>query len=80
MRQLGWSYKAEVGDPSQPLLVIAKGVKVTWDPHIDFGEYPEGVEVISDIADDVPFWLPLTKNRLGVPNANSINLRWKKSS
>ena len=55
---LGWSYKAEVGDPretpAEPLAetLIAKGLKVgTWDPHIDFGEYPEGVEVISDIAD-----------------------------
>ena len=55
---LGWSYKAEVGDPretpAEPLAetLITKGVKVgTWDPHIDFGEYPDGVEVISDIAD-----------------------------
>ena len=52
---LGWSYKAEVGDretPAEPLAetLIAKGVKVgTWDPHIDFGEYREGVEVIYDI-------------------------------
>ena len=55
---LGWSYKAEVGDPretpAEPLAetLISKGVKVgTWDPHIDFGEYPDGVEVISEIAD-----------------------------
>ena len=55
---LGWSYKAEVGDPretpAEPLAetLISKGVKVgTWDPHIDFGEYPEGVEIISDIYD-----------------------------
>ena len=57
--------------PAEPLAetLIAKGVKVgTWDPHIDFGEYPEGVEVrISDIAmmqrgtTTSPFWLPLTK-------------------
>ena len=55
---LGWSYKAEVGDPretpAEPLAetLISKGIKVaTWDPHIDFGEYPEGVEVISNIDD-----------------------------
>ena len=53
---LGWSYKAEVGDPretpAEPLAetLIAKGMKVgTWDPHIDVDEYPENVEVISEI-------------------------------
>ena len=53
---LGWSYKAEVGDPretpAEPLAetLIAKGIKVgTWDPHIDFDEYPDNVEVISEI-------------------------------
>ena len=31
---------------------MSKGIKVrTWDPHIDFGEYPKGVEVISNIED-----------------------------
>ena len=54
---LGWSYKAEVGDPretpAEPLAetLMSKGFKVaTWDPHIDFGEYPEEVEV-SNIQD-----------------------------
>ena len=53
---LGWSYKAEVGDPretpAEPLAetLMSKGIKVgTWDPHIEFGEYPDGVEVISEI-------------------------------
>ena len=53
---LGWSYKAEVGDPretpAEPLAetLMSKGIKVgTWDPHIEFGEYPGGVEVISEI-------------------------------
>ena len=53
---LGWSYKAEVGDPretpAEPLAetLMSKGIKVgTWDPHIEFGDYPEGVEVISEI-------------------------------
>ncbi len=53
---LGWSYKAEVGDPretpAEPLAetLMAKGVKVgAWDPHIDCSEYPKSVEVISEI-------------------------------
>ena len=53
---LGWSYKAEVGDPretpAEPLAetLMAKGIKVaTWDPHIDYGKYPDGVEVIREI-------------------------------
>ena len=54
---LGWSYKAEVGDPretpAEPLAetLMAKGITVgAWDPHLDDGSYPEGVEVISDIS------------------------------
>ena len=52
---LGWSYKAEVGDPREtpalPLAetLIAKGIKVgVWDPYIQNG-YPKNVEVISDV-------------------------------
>ena len=55
---LGWSYKAEVGDPretpAEPLAetLMAKGITVgAWDPHLGDGSYPEGVEVISNIAD-----------------------------
>ena len=30
---------------------MAKGITVgAWDPHLDDGSYPEGVEVISDIS------------------------------
>ena len=54
---LGWSYKAEVGDPretpAEPLAetLMSKGITVgAWDPHLDDGSYPEGVEVISDIS------------------------------
>ena len=53
---LGWSYKAEVGDPretpAEPLAetLMAKGITVgAWDPHLDDGSYPEGVEVVTDI-------------------------------
>ena len=55
---LGWSYKAEVGDPretpAEPLAetLMSKGINVgAWDPHLDDGSYPEGVEVISSITD-----------------------------
>ncbi len=55
---LGWSYKAEVGDPretpAEPLAetLMAKGITVgAWDPHLDDGSYPEGVEVISDLSE-----------------------------
>ena len=55
---LGWSYKAEVGDPREPPAeplaetLMAKGITVgAWDPHLGDGSYPEGVEVISNIAD-----------------------------
>ena len=54
---LGWSYKAEVGDPretpAEPLAetLMSKGITVgAWDPHLDDGSYPEGVEVVSDIS------------------------------
>ncbi|MDA8610473.1 nucleotide sugar dehydrogenase [Euryarchaeota archaeon] len=54
---LGWSYKAEVGDPretpAEPLAetLMSKGITVgAWDPHLDDGSYTEGVEVISDIG------------------------------
>ena len=53
---LGWSYKAEVGDPretpAEPLAqtLMSKGIQVgAWDPHIESTDYPEGVTVIEDI-------------------------------
>ena len=55
---LGWSYKAEVGDPretpAEPLAqtLMSKGIEVgAWDPHIMSTDYPEGVTVIEDIND-----------------------------
>jgi UDPglucose 6-dehydrogenase len=54
---LGWSYKAEVGDPREtpagPLAetLMSKGITVgAWDPHLEDTMFPEGVEVISDIS------------------------------
>ena len=50
---LGWSYKAEVGDPretpAEPLAeaLVSKDVDVTvWDPHLDNNMYPEHVEAV----------------------------------
>ena len=55
---LGWSYKAEVGDPretpAEPLAatLIGKNISVgAWDPHIDSSLYPEGVIPVDDITD-----------------------------
>jgi nucleotide sugar dehydrogenase len=53
---LGWSYKAEVGDPREtptiPLFEALKGKNIAvaaWDPHLEEDDFPEGVEVITDI-------------------------------
>ena len=55
---LGWSYKAEVGDPretpAEPLAATLIGKKITvgaWDPHIDSSLYPEGVVPVDDISE-----------------------------
>ena len=53
---LGWSYKAEVGDPRETPAkqlsetLLAKGISVSaWDPHLQENEFPENVSVISDV-------------------------------
>ena len=55
---LGWSYKAEVGDPretpAEPLseTLISKGIKVgAWDPHLDVNDFPDNVDVVTDLSD-----------------------------
>ena len=55
---LGWSYKAEVGDPretpAEPLshALNSKGIKVgVWDPHLTNDMYPEFVSPLSSIND-----------------------------
>ena len=59
---LGWSYKAEVGDPretpAEPLshALNSKGIKVgVWDPHLTNDMYPEFVSPLSSIDDAVGF-------------------------
>ena len=53
---LGWSYKAEVGDPretpAEPLTeaLHSKDIAVAaYDPHLKAEDFPEGVEVVTDI-------------------------------
>jgi len=53
---LGWSYKAEVGDPretpAEPLTeaLLSKNIAVAaYDPHLKASDFPENVEVVSDI-------------------------------
>ena len=53
---LGWSYKAEVGDPretpAEPLTeaLQSKDIAVAaYDPHLSANDFPDGVEVVSDI-------------------------------
>jgi nucleotide sugar dehydrogenase len=53
---LGWSYKAEVGDPretpAKPLFeaLKSKNIKVaSWDPHLIKSDFPPGVEVVENI-------------------------------
>lgn len=55
---LGWSYKAEVGDPretpAEPLAetLMAKGITVgAWDPHLDGHMFPDGVIVETDLTE-----------------------------
>jgi len=55
---LGWSYKAEVGDPretpAEPLAetLMSKGITVgAWDPHLDINSFPIGVVPFSDISE-----------------------------
>jgi nucleotide sugar dehydrogenase len=54
---MGWSYKAEVGDPretpAEPLAIalMEKGISVSaWDPHLD-GTLLEGVKVVESLAE-----------------------------
>ena len=54
---LGWSYKAEVGDPretpAEPLAeaLQQRGIQVSvYDPHIDPDTFPDSVEVVQDLS------------------------------
>ncbi|MDP6870601.1 MAG: nucleotide sugar dehydrogenase, partial [Candidatus Poseidoniaceae archaeon] len=53
---LGWSYKAEVGDPretpAEPLTDALRNKNIAvsaYDPHLGSEDFPEGVEVVANI-------------------------------
>ena len=55
---LGWSYKAEVGDPREtPAEPLAKalqqrGITVSvYDPHIEPGTFPDSIEVVGFLSE-----------------------------
>ena len=77
---LGWSYKAEVGDPretpAEPLTeaLLSKDIDVyAYDPHIDSSDFPDEVTVIEDIATASGFDLAI----LVTAHASCVNIDWE---
>ena len=77
---LGWSYKAEVGDPretpAEPLTeaLLSKDIAVyAYDPHIDSSEFPDEVTVIEDIASASGFDLAI----LVTAHDSCVNIDWE---
>lgn len=77
---LGWSYKAEVGDPretpAEPLTeaLLSKDIEVyAYDPHIDLSEFPDEVTVIEDITTASGFDLAI----LVTAHEKCINIDWE---
>jgi nucleotide sugar dehydrogenase len=77
---LGWSYKAEVGDPretpAEPLTeaLLSKDIEVyAYDPHIDSSEFPDEVTVIEDIATASGFDLAI----LVTAHDSCVNIDWE---
>ncbi len=77
---LGWSYKAEVGDPREtpaaPLCkaLLAKDISVSaYDPHIHPNDFPAEVDVIDDIDTAADFDLVV----LVTAHKSSTNIDWQ---
>ena len=77
---LGWSYKAEVGDPretpAEPLseTLMSKGIKVgAWDPHINASEFPKHVDVVKEINDAQGYDIAV----LVTAHKACVNLDWQ---
>ena len=77
---LGWSYKAEVGDPretpAEPLskALLARDVSVTaYDPHISTHDFPKEIEVIDDLNKAEGFDLVV----LVTAHESSTNIDWR---
>ena len=78
---LGWSYKAEVGDPretpAKPLAeaLISKGIHVAvWDPHIESHLISTHVETINNISDADNFDLVV----LVTAHKACLEINWEK--
>jgi UDP-N-acetyl-D-mannosaminuronate dehydrogenase len=78
---LGWSYKAEVGDPretpAEPLAasLMEKGISVSaWDPHINDDDFPENITVIDDIYSAEGFDIAI----LVTAHKACVELQWER--
>ena len=76
---LGWSYKAEVGDPretpAEPLTeaLLAKEIEVyAYDPHLESSQFPEEVTVVEDITTASGFDLAI----LVTAHDTCVNIDW----
>jgi len=76
---LGWSYKANVGDPretpAEPLTeaLLSKDIAVyAYDPHIDSTQFPEKVTVVEDITTASGFDLAI----LVTSHDSCVNIDW----
>ncbi|MAY05517.1 MAG: hypothetical protein CMB25_08000 [Euryarchaeota archaeon] len=76
---LGWSYKAEVGDPretpAEPLTaaLLAKEIEVyAYDPHLNPSQFPDQVTVVEDITTASGFDLAI----LVTAHDNCVNIDW----
>ena len=78
---LGWSYKAEVGDPretpAEPLAetLVSKNIEVcVWDPHLEGAAFPSHVHVVeSPYSSGAKYDLVV----LVTAHKDCINLDWK---
>ena len=78
---LGWSYKAGIGapreTPAEPLCeaLVSRGIAVgAWDPHLDIHDFPENVEVVSDIENVSGYNLAI----LVTAHNECLTLNWNK--
>ena len=77
---LGWSYKAEVGDPretpAEPLTeaLLSKEIAVyAYDPHIDPSQFPEEVTLVEDITTASGYDLAI----LVTAHDDCVNIDWE---
>lgn len=78
---LGWSYKAEVGDPretpAEPLYRALEEHNISvsaWDPHLEPSQFPQGVNVVEDISSAQGFDLAI----LVTAHKACLSIDWQK--